>query len=255
LGKKVVENTGVVVVPAGGEKEFLAPLPIERLHGAGEKTQPRLKEMGLYRIGDILSIPLAKLQKSFGPSAGAWLLDAANGLGGDSVEPFHTAKSVGNETTFTQDTDDREQIHQTLAWLSEKSCYRLRCLGKKARTVTLKLRYYDFQTITRARTIPPTHDDVMVMRTAYELFEESHVRKRKIRLLGVSLSKFEKDEKGEEWLFPEMGDPKKEALYKSVDEIKRKYGFHKLEKAASLDPEGDGPRPKGPSPFSKPKTR
>ena len=71
----------------------------------------------------------------------------------------------------------------------------------------------------------------------------------KFRLLGVSLSKFEKDGDGEEWLFPEMGDPKKEALYKSVDEIKRKYGFHKLEKAASLDPEGDGPRPKGPSPF------
>src|SRR5581483_4423050 len=64
LGKKVVENTGVVVVPEGEEQKFLAPLPIERLHGAGEKTQPRLKEMRINRIGDILDIPLQKLQKS-----------------------------------------------------------------------------------------------------------------------------------------------------------------------------------------------
>ena len=255
LGKKVGENTGVVVVPAGKEKEFLANLPVERLHGAGEKTLPRLKEMRIAKIGDILSIPLAKLQKSFGPSAGAWLWEAAQGRGSETVEPFHEAKSVGNETTFSEDTDDPSKIHQTLAWLSEKSCYRLRCLGRKARTVTLKLRYYDFQTLTRARTVPPTHDDAAVLKAAQELFEEAHVRKRKIRLLGVSLSKFDKSAEGEEWLFPEMSDQRKEALYKSVDEVKRKYGFHKLEKAASLETNGKGPRPKGPSPFSKPKTR
>lgn len=255
LGKKAGENTGVVVVPAGKEQDFLAPLPIERLHGAGEKTLPRLKEMRLYRIGDILPIPLPKLQKSFGPSAGEWLFEAARGMGDTTVEPFHLAKSVGHETTFEKDTADMERVRQTLAWLSEKSCYRLRRIGKKARTVTLKLRYDDFQTITRARTIPETADDAAVMRTAYELFDESHVRKRKIRLLGVSLSKFEKGEEAD-WLFPEMSPVKKDALYKSVDAIKRKYGFHKLEKAASLDPlEKNARRQDGPSSFEKPKIK
>lgn len=255
LGKKVVENTGVIVVPEGQEQAFLSNLPIERLHGAGEKTLPRLKEMRIQKIGDILSIPKAKLEKSFGPSAGEWLYGAARGEGGTTVEPFHYAKSVGNETTFGEDTDDLNQIHQTLAWLSEKSCYRLRRLGKKARTVTLKLRYYDFQTITRAKTIPETNDDVIVMKTAYELFQESHIRKRKIRLLGVTLSKFEKIEQAD-WLFSEMSDKKKDTLYKSVDAIKRKYGFHKLEKAASLDPDHERkPEKDGPSPFAKPKTK
>jgi DNA polymerase-4 len=236
LGKKVGENTGVVFVPPGEEQKFLENLPIERLHGAGEKTQPRLHEMRIRRIGDILAIPLVKLQKSFGPSAGQWLYNAARGMGDSDVHAFHHAKSVGHETTFDKDTDNPELIHQTLAWLSEKSCYRLRRLGKKARTITLKLRYDDFQTITRARTVPETSDDATVMKAAYELFQESHNRKRKIRLLGVSLSKFEKGDEVDQWLFPEMSGKKKEALYKSVDTIKRKYGFHKLEKAASLDP-------------------
>jgi DNA polymerase-4 len=247
-------RTGTIVVPAGGEQKFLSTLRVERLHGAGEKTLPRLKEMRIQFIGDIIPIPLAKLQKSFGPSAGQWLHDAARGLDDSEVQPFHHAKSVGNETTFEADTADLNQIRQTLAWLSEKSCYRLRRLKKKARTVTLKLRYDDFQTLTRARTIPETNDDVKVMETAYSLFEEAHVRRRKIRLLGVTLSKFESGGE-EEWLFPEMSSQKKEALYQSVDAIKRKFGFHKLEKAASLDPQPKRARDSGPSSFEKPKTK
>jgi DNA polymerase IV len=235
LGKKDEENTGVVVVPEGKEKEFLAPLPVERLHGAGEKTLPRLKEMRIRYIGDILAIPLEKLQKVFGESGGQWLYEAARGLDDSPVETEHEAKSVGHETTFEKDTDDPELIRQTLAWLSEKSCYRLRRLGKKARTVTLKLRYEDFQTITRARSIVETDDDAVVMKTAYEIFRASHTRRCKIRLLGVSLSKFEKESGEGQWLFPEMSPGKKEALFKSVDAVKRKYGFHKLEKASSLD--------------------
>jgi DNA polymerase-4 len=247
--------TGTIVVKAGDEQKFLGDLPVERLHGAGEKTLPRLKEMGIRRIGDILSIPLTKLQKAFGPSAGGWLYGAARGQDDSEVHVFHKAKSVGHETTFGEDTGDLEEIHRTLAWLSEKSCYRLRRIGKKARTVTLKLRYDDFQTITKARTVPETHDDAAVMKTAYDLFREAHVRKRKIRLLGVSLSKFEGGEE-ENWLFPEMSSKKKEALFKSVDTIKRKYGFHKLEKAASLDPrERGGPGREGPSSFEKPKIK
>jgi DNA polymerase-4 len=148
------------------------------------------------------------------------------------------------------------RIRQTLAWLSEKGCYRLRRIGKKARTVTLKLRYDDFQTLTKAKTIPETNDDTVVMKTAYELFEEAHNRRRKIRLLGVSLSKFETGEGGEDWLFPEMSSKKKDALYQSVDAVKRKYGFHKLEKAASLDPKDGAPPEKfGASSFQKPKIK
>src|ERR1700722_12709441 len=222
--------------------------------GRAKKPHPRQMEMRIRTIGDILPIPLTKLQKSFGPSAGQWLYDAARGLDDSPVTAYHHSKSVGHETTFGNDTADLVLIKQTLAWLSEKSCYRLRRLKKKARTISLKLRYDDFQTITRARTLRETHDDVVVMETAWSLFEEAHVRRRKIRLLGVSLSKFETGEEAQ-WLFPEMSSRKKEALYESVDAIKRKYGFHKLEKAASLDPrpKKDG-REGGPPVFQKPRT-
>jgi len=248
--------TGTIVVPQGSEQSFLANLPVERLHGAGEKTLPRLKEMRIEKIGDILNIPLTTLQKSFGPSAGSWLYEAARGMGSNEVHPFHFAKSVGHETTFEKDTDDVWQIHQTLAWLSEKGAYRLRRIGKRARTVTLKLRYDDFQTLTRAKTIPETNDDTVVMQTAYELFQEAHNRRRKIRLLGVSLSKFEEEGAGEDWLFTEMSSKKKDELYKSVDAIKRKYGFHKLEKAASLDTSEEGRSEKfGGSAFQKNKIK
>lgn len=231
-----MDNTGVLVVPSGEEQKFLAALPIQRLHGAGEKTQPRLMEMRVRLIGDILPIPLEKLRKSFGPSAGQWLYDAARGLDDSPVAPYRHAKSVGNETTFAEDTADLGMARQTLAWLSEKSCYRLRRLRKKARTVTLKLRYDDFQTLTRARSLPTeTHDDAVVTETAWSLFEEAHVRRRKIRLLGVSLSRFDQAEETE-WLFQEMSPRKKDALYQSVDAVKRKYGFDKLEKAASMEP-------------------
>src|SRR5271156_4037567 len=82
-------KTGTIVVPAGQEQSFLGALSVERLHGAGEKTLPRLREMRIEKIGDILNIPLAKLQKSFGPSAGQWLHDAARGLDDSEVHPFH----------------------------------------------------------------------------------------------------------------------------------------------------------------------
>src|SRR5208337_5434846 len=99
---------------------FLAPLPIEQLHGAGEKTQPKLKALGLEKIGDILTLPQKKLEEVFGPSAGHWFYEAARGIDDSPVAPFHPSKSVGHETTFDQDTNDPDRIRQTLAWLSEK---------------------------------------------------------------------------------------------------------------------------------------
>jgi nucleotidyltransferase/DNA polymerase involved in DNA repair len=247
-------KTGWIVVPEGQEQSFLAFLPIERLHGAGEKTQPRLKELGIVRIGDLLAFSLEKLEKSFGSAGSRWLYEATRGLDDSPVAPYHPSKSVGHETTFDQDTADPLQIRQTLAWLSEKSCYRLRRLGKKARTVTLKLRYDDFQTLTRAKTLPATHEETVVLRVAEELFKEAEIRKRRIRLLGVSLSKFE--EESEDWLFPEMNHPKKDKLLKSVDAIKRKYGFGKLGMASSREGPAEREKEVGEgSSFQKPLTR
>jgi len=245
---------GTVVVREGQEEAFLAPLAIARLHGLGEKTQPRVKALGVESIGDLRRFSKARLEQVFGPASAQWLFEACRGIDDSEVVESHEAKSVGNETTFDKDTADRGEISRTLSWLSEKACYRLRRLEKKARTVTLKLRFEDFETLTRARGVPATDDDALVLKTAQALFEESFERGRKVRLLGVTLSKFDEAEEGAGWLFQEMDDSKKTALHKSVDLGKRRYGFHKLEKASSL--EAQGPREGGgASSFQKPKVK
>jgi DNA polymerase-4 len=250
---------GTVVVPDGGEEAFLAPLSISRLHGLGEKTLPHVKALGIESIGDFRRFTKAQLEKSFGPASAEWFYDACRGIDDSEVLESHEAKSVGNETTFDKDTSDLVEIKRTLSWLCEKTCYRIRRIGKKGRTVTLKLRFDDFETLTRAKAIAATHDDAEVSKTIWVLFQEAYVPHRKVRLLGVTLSKFE--EAGEEagWLFQEMDNTKKEALLRSMDVVKRRYGFHKLEKASSL--EAQGPKQgranqlNAPSSFEKPKIK
>lgn len=256
IAGKTVKPEGRLVVEEGEEEEFLAPLSVERLHGAGERTLPVLREMGVRRIGDLRRFPLAVLQAKFGAAAGAWLYGACRGLDDSPVSEREEAKSVGHETTFSRDTKDPREIAAMLSYLAEKSCYRLRRLGVKARTVVLKLRYDDFQTLTRSATGRATDDEVEVMRRAEALFREAHLRlRRKIRLLGVSLSRFEKSGEGEGWLFPEMdaGGERKARLRKFVDAVKRRYGFDKLGRASSMEPEGEK-RLDASSSFQRPKT-
>ncbi len=244
---------GTIVVEPGREEAFLAPLSIKRLHGAGEKTLPRLEALGVRTIGDLRRFTSAQLTRAFGKAGAEWLHDACRGVDESEVVESQEAKSVGNETTFDRDVDDPAEIARTLSWLSEKACYRLRRIHKKARTVTLKLRYENFETLTRARAIAPTNDDGVIVRLVRELFKENHSKNRKVRLLGVTLSKFEEGETDSGWLFDEMDSSRKEALLKAADTVKRRYGFHKIEKASSL--KAKGPRPGGgPSSFEKPKT-
>lgn len=235
ISKGERDPEGIIVVPEGKEAEFLARLPIEALHGAGEKTQPHLKDLGVRTIGDLAGIPLQRLKDRFGEAGGEWLYEACRGIDDSPVETEHEAKSVGHENTFDVDTDDAALLERTLSWLAEKSAFRLRRLGRKACTVTLKLRYRGFETLTRAKSVPPTCEDYVIARTALALFREHWDRGRQVRLVGVSLSKF--DEAGEQgdWLFPEMGDNKREALTKAADSVKRRFGMKKIRRAASLE--------------------
>jgi len=245
-------SPGTIVVDPGQEEAFLAPLSIERLHGLGEKTLPKVKALGIETIGDLRRLSPTQLTRAFGKSGGEWFHDACRGLDDAEVVETHEAKSVGNETTFDRDTSEPAEVARTLSWLSEKSCYRLRRIGKKARTVTLKLRYENFETLTRAKAVEPTNDDAVVSKVAGDLFREAYSSRRKIRLLGVTLSKFEAAGEEAGWLFQAMDTTKKDALLKAADTVKRRYGFHKLEKASSLD--AQGPKPDGgPSSFEKPK--
>ncbi len=216
-----VKPAGVCVVPHGSEKTFLAPLPIEVLPGIGTKTAPRLHEKGFQKVGDIQrSIPQQML--SLLGEHGIHLFEIANGKGPDVLTVEWERKSISREETFGKDIDDTVQLKRILHSLAEDVCSSLRSYRWMTRTVTLKLRYADFTTITRAVTIEPTDDDTIIFMAVSELLMTAYNRKKRIRLLGVRLSNFTSREEKEFNLFPP--DAKRSHMFDAVDKLREKFG-------------------------------
>ena len=186
---------GILYVIPGGEERFLAPLPVREIPGVGKATEQRLRRLGIHRVGDVLAGDAALLHehlgkwgealagKARGQDAGAWF----EGVIG-AEEP---AKSISHEHTYDEDTANREQMESTLMRLSEMVGRRLREHHLHARTLQLKLRYKDFRTITRARTLrAPTQLDNEIFDQIRELFLLNWQPGSEVRLLGVEASSF-----------------------------------------------------------------
>jgi DNA polymerase-4 len=218
---------GLVVVPPGEEAAFLAPLPIWRLWGVGEKTARALEEYGVRTIGDLASLSPDLLVRRFGKHGGS-LASRAKGLDDDPVHEGDPAKSVGHETTFDVDSSDPEVIERTLLALSEGVAGRLRSAGVRASTIAVKVRDSSFRTITRQRTLrQPTDLTEPIYRTALEL-ARPEVRGIRVRLLGVTASNLgEREQLG---LFPEE-DPRHRRAIEAADTIRRRYGSRAVTRA------------------------
>jgi DNA polymerase-4 len=211
---------GLVVVPAGEEAAFLAPLPISRLWGVGDKTAMVLVEYGVKTIGDLAALSPDLLVRRFGKH-GASLVTRAVGLDDDPVHEGDPAKSVGHETTFDVDSSDPEVIERTLLALSDGVAGRLRSAGVKASTIAVKIRDSSFRTITRQRTLAePTDLTEPIFRAALEL-ARPQVRGIRVRLLGVTASHLgEREQLG---LFPD-DDPRRRKAIEAADAVRRRFG-------------------------------
>jgi DNA polymerase IV len=177
---------GMLVVPAGGVLEFLHPLPIAALWGVGERTAEQLSRLGLRTVGDVAHTPRAALEHAVGRAAGAQLHRLAWGRDEGRVSPDEVDKSVGAEETFDTDVSEQQVIRRELLRLSGRVAARLRATGQVARTVSIKVRFADFSTLTRARTLPaPTDVGQDLYATARMLFEALGVGGASIRLVGV----------------------------------------------------------------------
>jgi nucleotidyltransferase/DNA polymerase involved in DNA repair len=181
---------GLVIVPAGQEAAFLAPLPVRRLWGVGPKMEERLIPLGLHTIGDLARADPARLERKLG-THGFDLQKLARGEDDRPVVPDRgEAKSLGAEHTFDADVNDADTLRRTLLDIADHVARRLRRHGLQGRTVTLKYRDEDFETLTRAETAPqPTDSGDVIFAVAWRLFQKVHGRKR-VRLLGVTLSHF-----------------------------------------------------------------
>jgi len=177
---------GLLVVPADGAAGFLHPLPVGALWGVGVKTAEHLRSLGLRTVGDLAALPLPALERVVGEGTAAHLHDLARGRDPRSVVTDEPEKSVGAEETFRADVDDHAVVHRELLRLAERTAARLRAAGQVGRTVSLKVRFADFATITRARTLPaPTDAGHEVYAAARALYDGLGLDRARIRLVGV----------------------------------------------------------------------
>ena len=216
-----VKPSGIVFVPHGTEAEYLAPLDIGVIPGVGKKTEEYLREKGFHKVSDVQQRTEKEILDILGKH-GLWIYHVAFGLGSDVIGDEWDAKSISREETFAKDIADRKELEKIIFELTEDVCQQLREHGWKTRTVTLKLRYSDFKTITHAESIEPTNDDTIVAQTARSLLHSAYTRNLPIRLIGVRLTNFNDEEQMELSLFPSK--KKKQNILKIFDEIRKKIG-------------------------------
>jgi len=212
---------GLVVVAAGGEARFLAPLPVDLIWGVGRVTAKALRDLGLATIGRLQTMPRSVLARRFGKH-GEHLHDLAFGRDDRPVEPFGLPKSVGAEETFGADCTDAELLRTTLRAQAERVAAELREGGFAAARITLKLRLAPFETHTRSATGEPTQDGLELYRRARVLLEREGVT-RPVRLIGLSAGRLGPAGLGQLGLF----DPhavRRERLARVVDRLTERFG-------------------------------
>jgi len=219
---------GLVVVPPGEEAAFLAPLPISRLWGVGEKTAAALAEYGVRTIGDLAALPPDALERRLGKH-GASLVARAHGIDPDPVAGGEPAKSIGHEHTFDQDTADQEVIERTLLGMADGVAGRLRSSGIRAVTITLKLRDSAFTTITRQISLETPADLTEPIYEAAVTLLRRELHGQRIRLVGVTASNFRDREQMA--MFDAAGDPRRHAAAEALDRIRDKYGSRAVTRA------------------------
>lgn len=181
---------GLVVVPPGTERAFLAPLPAARMWGVGPKSQERLHQAGIVTLGDLAAADRRWLEHTFG-KWGPLLRELAAGHDTRPVSVHHDTKSVGRETTFSNDIGDADVLRATLERLAAQVGERLHRHGLRGRTVTLKLRHHDFRTVTRQLSLPvPIDDTPAIIAAANRLLDGELQPGASFRLIGVTVSGF-----------------------------------------------------------------
>ena len=229
LASTQIKPDGLLVVPADRVVSFLHPLPVGALWGVGERTEERLISLGLRTVGDIANTPLDTLTRALGQAAGQRLHDLSWGRDDRHVVPDVAEKSIGNEETFGRDVDDPEVVAREFLRLSQKVAARVRRQGLLGRTVVIKVRFADFTTITRSRTLPePTDIGQVVYATARELYAALGLQRARIRLVGVRLEGLiEESARVEQLLFDAPGSDTpadRRAAEVAADRLRERFG-------------------------------
>jgi DNA polymerase-4 len=233
IAAELSKPDGLMEIPPEEEAAFLAPLPIARMPGIGKKSARVLKGLGITTIGELSTMPSGVLKSHFGAS-GEVLQRHARGIDDRPVEPPAAAKSISRETTFAEDTRDRTRLEATLHYLAERVGADLRRRQKRARCVTLKLRFADFVTITRRHILSQSGDsDQVILETGLKLLkQELSGERRAVRLIGIGVSNLA--EAGQQLDMLDPSGQRLERLNRAIDRIRNKYGFTAIQTGRTL---------------------
>ena len=228
---------GIVVVAPGEELAFLHPLPVQSLSGVGPATRQRLERFGVRTIGDLAALPEASLVTALGPAIGHQLHQLAWAHDDRAVEPDQQAKSIGHEETYARDHHELAPLKREAVRLADSVASRLRKHDLAGRTVNIKVRFHDFRTITRSRTMPAAVDSGPdIARVAASLLE--HVDPSPgVRLFGVSVSNLI-DQRTRQLTLDEVDAPGWGGVTAAVDRIRDRFGDRSVGPATLVDDTG-----------------
>ena len=239
LASTLAKPDGMSVVPPDSVVEFLHPLPVSTLWGVGDKTAEQLRRLGLHTVGDVAATPPRTLRRVLGDAAGAQLADLAWGRDPRRVVPGEPERSVGAEETFATDVDDPSVVVRELLRLSEKVAARMRARGLVGRTVSIKVRFADFTTITRSRTLrDPTDVARDVYRAAHELYDALDLQRARLRLVGVRVSGLRDEESAPQQLVLGETGPGWRDAELAVDRLTARFGADVVRPARLVEPPG-----------------
>jgi DNA polymerase IV len=229
MATNAAKPNGYLQIPFGKEKEFLAPMTVNKIPGVGDHTYESLKAMGIFTIKDISERKIEDLEERLG-KWGVDLWNKSHGIHNGEVSQYHEAKSVSTENTFDENKTDTNFLMSELVRMVERIAYELRQDGKVAGCVAVKIRYPDFETTSRQTTIPYTCADDEIIPVAKELFNKLWKKGAPIRLMGVRLSELTNDAVQTN-LFDDV--ERKTDLYKAIDNVKERFGKASVKRASS----------------------
>jgi DNA polymerase-4 len=230
IGTGEAKPDGQLQVPAGEEKPFLSPLPVNRIPMIGEKTYTTLCSMGIRKIATLQEMPPRAMEQVMGQH-GLLIWKKANGIDESPVQPYREQKSISTEHTFETDTIDIKAIRVLLSAMTEKLAYKLRKSNRLTGCISVKIRYSDFDTVSRQLSIPYTANDRTLMEHIHLLFKQLYQRRVLIRLIGVRFSELVQ---GSYQISLFEDTPEIINLYQAMDRIRNRYGSTAVQRAITL---------------------
>ncbi len=225
VASRLERPRGFCIVPPGTEEEFLAPLPVAKLHGIGHVHTATLAERGIETIGQLRQVPLAVLEATFGEAVGRQLWERSRGLDPRAVLDPPEPKSISRETTIEGGTIDLEFLAGLIEYLAERIGSTLRARSRQARTIGLRLRYTDSYSAHRStRLAPPTNDEKLLLAATLELFRALFTRRVALRFVGVSVANLEPERRQND-LFDREAN-RRWYLNRGVDAVRGRFGWN-----------------------------